>query len=94
MGATVHVEWLSCRSECCQSWTASLRVVLRGYDHLQREGKSSARRQIHGEFMWDCKVETPAKLVVVPEGLDLQKRVWNELREILEEIEPGLASNF
>jgi hypothetical protein len=44
--------------------------------------------------MWDCKVETPAKLVVVPEGLDLQKRVWNELREILEEIEPGLASNF
>jgi retinol dehydrogenase 12 len=55
---------------------------------------ASAGRETHGEFMWDCKVKTPAKLVVGPEGPDLQKRVWNELKEILEEIEPGVTSNF
>jgi retinol dehydrogenase 12 len=55
---------------------------------------ASAGKETHGEFMWDCKVKTPAKLVVGSEGPDLQKRVWNELKEILEEIEPGVTNGF
>jgi retinol dehydrogenase 12 len=55
---------------------------------------ASAGRDTHGEFMWDCRIKTPAQLVVGPEGPDLQKRVWDELREILEEIEPGVTNNF
>jgi retinol dehydrogenase 12 len=57
---------------------------------------ASAGRDTHGEFLWDCKPRTPGDLVVgkKSEGGDLQRKVWSELSDILEEIEPGITHNF
>jgi len=55
---------------------------------------ASAGRESHGMYLSDSKVTPPAILVTGPEGKPLQEKVWGELREILEGIQPGVTSNF
>ena len=45
----------------------------------------------HGKFLSDCKIEKCAKLVEGPEGPELQRRVWAELSQALEHIQPGIT---
>ncbi|KAL9131489.1 MAG: hypothetical protein Q9217_000568 [Psora testacea] len=46
--------------------------------------------ETHGQYLHNCEVATPARLVTDDEGPKLQKRVWNELSEKLEKIQPVL----
>ena len=46
----------------------------------------------HGHYLEDCKVAEPSE--VVTENLDVQDRLWVELKAKLEAIQPGVTANF
>jgi len=48
----------------------------------------------HGVYMTDCKLGEVSKWVRSDEGRAAQKRVYQELLKILEEIEPGITKNI
>ncbi|KAK9489247.1 hypothetical protein V1508DRAFT_428593 [Lipomyces doorenjongii] len=50
----------------------------------------------HGGYMTDGKVNNEAlgAFVTSEDGEKAQKKVWTELKEILEKIQPGIASSF
>ena len=45
--------------------------------------------ETHGKYLTNCRMEACAPLVEGKEGPELQKRVWGELSEMLERIEPA-----
>ncbi|KAL2152507.1 hypothetical protein VTH82DRAFT_5691 [Thermothelomyces myriococcoides] len=50
-------------------------------------------RETHGKYV-DCgKVDDPSPFVMSKKGEVAQKRVWDELMEILDGIEPGVSAN-
>jgi len=50
--------------------------------------------ETHGKYLTNCKVRACADLVEGPDGKTLQDRVWQELCEKLEAIEPGITKNL
>ncbi|KAL2127655.1 hypothetical protein VTI74DRAFT_10366 [Chaetomium olivicolor] len=50
-------------------------------------------RESHGKYVDSGKVDDPSTFVLSVEGKAVQKRVWDELMEILEGIEPGVTAN-
>ena len=50
-------------------------------------------RESHGKYIDGGKVENPSRFVMSEKGKTVQKKVWNELMEILEGIEPGITAN-
>ncbi|KAH8884054.1 putative short-chain dehydrogenase [Thozetella sp. PMI_491] len=48
----------------------------------------------HGEYLSDCKVALTSDFVRSPEGNEVQKKIWSELEQILERVEPNLLSNI
>ncbi|KAK4894573.1 hypothetical protein LTR27_007214 [Elasticomyces elasticus] len=52
---------------------------------------ATAGPETHGKYFSDNKVTRCANLVEGPEGPELQRRVWGELAEKLEQIEPGVT---
>ncbi|MCJ1231920.1 hypothetical protein MMC12_008599 [Toensbergia leucococca] len=50
--------------------------------------------ETHGQYMADCHVEKPAALVSSDDGAKTQKRVWSELSQKLEAIQPGILQNI
>jgi retinol dehydrogenase-12 len=55
---------------------------------------ASAGPETHGKYLSDCVPHEPAKSVVGPGGPETQKKVWDELKVILEKIEPGVTANI
>jgi len=55
---------------------------------------TKAGTESHGKYLADCKVTKCAKLVEGPEGPELEDRVWKELSEKLEAIQPGVLRNL
>jgi len=53
---------------------------------------ASAGPESHGEYLPDCRITKLGGLCKGKEGVGLQKRVWEELKEILEAIQPGVTS--
>jgi len=53
---------------------------------------ASTGPEAHGEYLPDCKITTLGGLCKGKEGAELQKRVWEELKETLEAIQPGVTS--
>lgn len=51
----------------------------------------TAGQDSHGEFLSDCSVTTPAKIVTNEGGIGLEERVWQELSGKLEQIQPGVT---
>lgn len=50
-------------------------------------------KESHGKYV-DCgRVDDPSLFVLSEDGRATQKKVWSELLEILEGIEPGVTSN-
>ena len=47
--------------------------------------------ETHGKYMSNCRIEECAPLVQGKEGPEIQRRVWQELAEKLNEIEPGVT---
>lgn len=48
----------------------------------------------HGCYLSDCKIELPSDFVVSTKGWETQNRVWEELKEKLERIRPGVTGNL
>ncbi|KAF2095209.1 short-chain dehydrogenase [Rhizodiscina lignyota] len=46
--------------------------------------------ETHGKYMSDCKVAEFGRFVTTEEGVKTQQRTWEELKEKLKKIEPGL----
>lgn len=59
---------------------------------LVNAGLSS--EETHGKYMSDCHIAECSPLVTGPEGPELQRRVWAELSQKLEAIEPGVTGNL
>ncbi|KAK4240486.1 hypothetical protein C8A03DRAFT_31412 [Achaetomium macrosporum] len=49
-------------------------------------------RESHGKYVDSGKVDNPSPFVLSEEGKAVQKRAWDELMGILEDIEPGVLS--
>lgn len=47
--------------------------------------------ETHGMYLTNCRVEPCAPIVEGKEGPELQRRVWDELSEMLEGISPGVT---
>lgn len=45
----------------------------------------------HGKYLSDCRIKPCAPLVEGNEGLEMQRRVWQELSAKLDDIEPGVT---
>ncbi|KAH6840864.1 hypothetical protein B0I37DRAFT_385368 [Chaetomium sp. MPI-CAGE-AT-0009] len=50
-------------------------------------------RESHGKYVDSGKVDDPSRFVLSEKGKMVQKKVWDELMEILEGIEPGITAN-
>ncbi|KAL8907389.1 MAG: hypothetical protein Q9207_001439 [Kuettlingeria erythrocarpa] len=48
----------------------------------------------HGEYMADSQVSNVSPFVTSAEGAATQQRIWSELKEKLEQIQPGLTQNI
>jgi retinol dehydrogenase-12 len=55
---------------------------------------AQAGEESHGQYIADCKVKEPSRWVRSERGVEVQKRVWAELRGVLEEIENGVTENI
>lgn len=54
----------------------------------------SCGSETHGKYLSDCEVAVPAAIVSGPGGGKLQERLWDELTQKLEKIQPGVTANF
>lgn len=50
----------------------------------------TAGDETHGKYLSDCKITSCSSLVEGKEGWTLEERVWQELAEKLEQIQPGV----
>lgn len=48
----------------------------------------------HGQYLDDCKVGRYSDFVLSEEGMQTQKRLWSELSEKLDKIQPGIMQNI
>lgn len=55
---------------------------------------ASADESTHGQYMSEGKIKQPAPFVLSEKGAKAQARVWEELIEKLEEIQPGITANI
>jgi hypothetical protein len=55
---------------------------------------AGAGEETHGEYCVDCKPRVPGPWVRSEKGQETQKRVYEELLAILEDIEPGVTKNI
>ncbi|QSZ34550.1 hypothetical protein DSL72_006144 [Monilinia vaccinii-corymbosi] len=55
---------------------------------------AAAGKESHGAYMVDCAVSEPSKYVRSEKGKNAQMRVYAEIMEVLEEIEPGIMKNI
>ena len=101
------VEPGSCRTELLRekvSWPwASRAFVTIGFGIFGRTAEMGARTYVsastagwesHGVYLEDCKLSTPHKFVDSEEGARLQKKVYEELLQILEGVSPGISQNI
>lgn len=55
---------------------------------------SAQGQETHGKYLSECVVTKPSSFLDTERGVETQKRVWVELQQKLEAIQPGIASNF
>lgn len=53
-----------------------------------------AGEESHGMYMSDCKAKEPSAFVRSEDGLKTQKRVYEQLLKLLEDVEPGITKNI
>ncbi|KUJ15972.1 NAD(P)-binding protein [Mollisia scopiformis] len=54
----------------------------------------AAGEESHGKYMSNCVVAPPSDLVLSEEGKKTGDRIWKELLDILEGIQPGISKNI
>ena len=94
-----------CMSELQRDAPLPLRIFSFFFMHLfARTTEVGARTLVHagteagsetyGKYLTNCGVRACANLVEGPEGKGLEDRVWQELSEKLEAIQPGVTKNL
>jgi hypothetical protein len=53
---------------------------------------ASVGEESHGQYVPDCKITPTVGLTKGEAGIELQNRVWVELKQKLEAIQPGVTS--
>ncbi|KAI8825937.1 uncharacterized protein EV422DRAFT_514721 [Fimicolochytrium jonesii] len=48
----------------------------------------------HGQYLSNCRITPVAPMVTRPEGVAAQKKLWAELSQKLESIQPGILNNI
>ncbi|KAK3296943.1 uncharacterized protein B0H64DRAFT_390794 [Chaetomium fimeti] len=78
-------------------WFLNLSVLLLGRTSEQGSRTLTEAiaggRESHGKYVDGGKVDYPSRFVVSEKGKMVQKKLWDELMEILERIEPGITAN-
>ncbi|KFA46117.1 hypothetical protein S40293_03769 [Stachybotrys chartarum IBT 40293] len=87
-----------------KSWPWYFEVMTKvGFGLIGRTAEAGSRTYVsaatsgwesHGGYLEDCKLSTPHEFVTSDEGLTAQKKLFLEVLEILERIEPGITSNI
>lgn len=54
---------------------------------------AAAGPETHGKWLDTCEIREPSAFVRSEEGRSMQRRVYGELLELLERIEPGVTRN-
>jgi len=54
---------------------------------------AEAGPETHGQYLSNCCIAEPSAFVRSKEGAEAQKRVWDELSQKLERIQPGIMAN-
>ncbi|RYP79126.1 hypothetical protein DL771_000104 [Monosporascus sp. 5C6A] len=100
------VEPGSCQTQLLRekSWPWYYEAITRiGFGIIGRTPEMGARTYIsaatagwksHGIYLEDCQLSTPHEFVDSKEGRRIQKKIYQELMEILENIEPGISNNI
>ncbi|KAI9830184.1 MAG: hypothetical protein M1826_004986 [Phylliscum demangeonii] len=52
---------------------------------------ATAGQETNGQYLHDCAPFSPAPVVLGEEGEKTQLRLWNELMQILEDVQPGIS---
>jgi retinol dehydrogenase 12 len=55
---------------------------------------AAAGKESHGGYFDNCKLRDPGPFVLSDEGVQIQRRVFDELLEVLEGIQPGIANKI
>lgn len=55
---------------------------------------TDADQETHGQYLSECLVRDPVETVLSEDGKIAQEKVWKELIQRLEEIEPGIQANI
>ena len=55
---------------------------------------AASNEDTHGQYMSACHVQEPSAFVRSEEGAKTQERVYKELMDILEKIQPGITKNI
>ncbi|KAK5143753.1 hypothetical protein LTR04_001780 [Oleoguttula sp. CCFEE 6159] len=53
-----------------------------------------AGQDTHGQYLSDSVRNSPSRFVLSDEGKEVQKTIWEELSQKLEDIQPGVLQNF
>jgi retinol dehydrogenase 12 len=89
-----------CRTSLTREVTGALKVGLGLFQlAMGRTAEEGSRTLVdaaaggvetHGQYLSNCKVAVPSDLVVGEGAGAVQERVWNELLDLLEGIQPGI----
>ncbi|CAM1508467.1 Fc.00g053150.m01.CDS01 [Cosmosporella sp. VM-42] len=93
-----------CKTQLFRQYWLPIRIVVRVIVAiLAREPEMGSRtvlaaafadEESHGKYMADCKVHSSPKIMTGYSGERLTGRVWGELLEIIEAVEPGVTQNI
>ncbi|KAI0426547.1 putative short-chain dehydrogenase/reductase family protein [Xylaria sp. FL1042] len=77
-------------------WSVYIRAVGRTAEEGSRTIVHAARggQETHGQYLDDCKVGRTSDFVNSKEGCDAQKKFWEELTNLLEEIQGGIMQHL
>ncbi|KAL8928114.1 MAG: hypothetical protein Q9172_001024 [Xanthocarpia lactea] len=93
-----------CTSEAMREWSGIKSTIFKLFRFfLARTTEVGARtlvasaaagKESHGWYMDDCHQGRLSEFVLSDEGKETQEKVWRELAEILEQIQPGVLQNI
>ncbi|KAI0418974.1 putative short-chain dehydrogenase/reductase family protein [Xylaria grammica] len=76
-------------------WTAFVGTVGRTAEEGSRTLVHGAQggRETHGQYLDDCKIGKTSDFVNSQAGIEAQKKLWGEIKSLLEEIQTGVTQN-
>ncbi|KAH8649110.1 putative short-chain dehydrogenase/reductase family protein [Xylariales sp. PMI_506] len=72
------------------------KLVARSTEEASRTAMHAAAggKETHGQYLGDCAIKPTSKFVTSTEGHEVQKKLWGELSNILDDINAGIMSTI